>query len=774
VSPRPVIFISAVSKELKSARQLVANTLQFLGYDPVWEDNFNTEQGDIREILRRKIDECEGVVQIVGQCHGTALAVPDEVFGPVSYTQYEALYARSQGRKVWYLVLDDTFPGDPHAEEPEELRKAQAAYRARLQGENHLFHPLNSPEGLEASVLKLRDDLARLRRGVKQWAYGVLALLLVILAAVAWLKTGQRKQDAELVKLHAAMLQFSEVQTRERQGNPKQSAEELERRSYETLAKKLGVDAKTLQEKLPQFAKELQTAPDTTPFERANAAFVAKNYLEAERLALVAAAAAMQAAPPTTNDAINAYELAGNAAMARIDYATARRHYQASVQLTDRARDSFQWAGQQWNLAHVLDKQGQYAASGKTYQGALEEYRRTKGEEDADVLSLRRHLANSLNFQGKYAEAEAEHRAVIKLREKVLGAEHPDTLLSRMNLANALFAQGKHAEAEAEYRAVLKLMEKVLGTEHPDTLMTRNNLANALCFQGKYAEAEAEHRAVLTLQEKVLGAEHPDTLMSRMNLANALYYQGKYAEAEAEYRATIKAKEKVLGAEHPDTLATRNNLARALDSLGKHAEAEAEHRAVMKLREKVLGAEHPDTLMSRMNLALALNAQGKYAEAEAEYRAVAKLQEKVLGAEHPDTLASRINLVNALYSQGKYAEAEAACRAVLTSAEKVLGAEHPDTLLSRMNLANALNDQGKHIEAEAEYRAVLKLMEKVLGTGHPNTLLSCYNLALCLKAQGKLAEAKVFARRAAESGVKVLGANHPITKDYQKLWQQLQ
>ena len=82
--------------------------------------------------------------------------------------------------------------------------------------------------------------------------------------------------------------------------------------------------------------------------------------------------------------------------------------------------------------ARVLDKQGQYAASGKNYESALAEYRRAKGEEDADVLSLRNNLASALYSQGKSAEAEAEYRAVIKLQEKVLGAEHPNTLSSRM------------------------------------------------------------------------------------------------------------------------------------------------------------------------------------------------------------------------------------------------------------------------------------------------------------------------------------------------------
>ena len=164
MTPRPLIFISAVSRELRSARQLVANTLTFLGYQPVWQDIFGTESGDLRELLRQQIDQCKGVVQLVGQYYGAEPPTPDEEFGRVSYTQYEALYARKRGKKVWYLFIDDSFPIDAHEPEPEELRELQAAYRRRLQCDTHVFHPLTSSEALEAGVLKLRDDLTRLRR----------------------------------------------------------------------------------------------------------------------------------------------------------------------------------------------------------------------------------------------------------------------------------------------------------------------------------------------------------------------------------------------------------------------------------------------------------------------------------------------------------------------------------------------------------------------------------------------------------------------------------
>jgi len=200
MSPRPTIFISAVSKELRSARQLVANTLTFLGYEPVWQDIFGTESGDLRQMLRQQIDQCKGVVQLIGQCYGAEPPVPDEEFGRVSYTQYEALYARKRGKKIWYLYMDKSFPIDPHEPEPEELQHLQSAYRNILKVDTHLFHPLATREALEAGVLKLRDDLTQLRRGAKRWAWGVAALLCLIAVLVIWLVRGQGKMTAQLAK----------------------------------------------------------------------------------------------------------------------------------------------------------------------------------------------------------------------------------------------------------------------------------------------------------------------------------------------------------------------------------------------------------------------------------------------------------------------------------------------------------------------------------------------------------------------------------------------
>jgi tetratricopeptide (TPR) repeat protein len=249
-------------------------------------------------------------------------------------------------------------------------------------------------------VLKLRDDLAQLRRRGKQCAVAVIALLALIVGLVGWLVQRQNVLAGKLDKILAqGVVQYSAAETKVRQSQQGQKPEEIQERTYAELSKTLGIDARTLREKLPQFAEQLKNAPNVSTFERANAAYVAKDYNEAERLALAAADEAQRASPPKISGAIKALELAGNAANARIEYARALQHYRAAAQLTDRTRNALEWARQQWNIAFALVEEGKYAEGEIAYRGALAEYEKARGEEDQDVLDLRNDLATALMEQ---------------------------------------------------------------------------------------------------------------------------------------------------------------------------------------------------------------------------------------------------------------------------------------------------------------------------------------------------------------------------------------
>ncbi len=698
MTPRPLIFISAVSKELRSARQLVANTLTFLGYQPIWQDIFGTESGDLREMLRKQIDQCKGVVQVIGKCYGAEPLTPDEQFGRVSYTQYEALYARDRGKKVWYLFIDENFPRDPCEEEPKELQDLQDAYRRRLQSDTHLFHSLVSHEALEAGVLKLRDDLTTLRRGVKRWALGVTALLLLVLGATLWVIQGQRRQGSAIEKqgeqvsvivdryqkMQVALEQLAEAEAKAKEPGVKMSPEEQRQRAYAVLEKQLGLPDGSLAKELPGFAMELYHRGDTSPLLRARAAYALGKFDEAQKLSLEGATQdrqayenAMQVQEDRRKRAVESYKLAGQSALKLIKYDNALEHFRDAEKMTDREHHAEEWAAVEHAMADLRFAKGEYADAEKIFRSVIEVRSRVLGPENPETLESRHRLIYALIEQAKHADAESEARQVLKLREKTLGPEDPDTLVSRYGLANALVHEGKYAEAEPLYREIAKLMEKSLGPEHPRTLAARDGLANALSYQGKNSEAVPIYRDVIELDTKVFGPEHPITLNDRMNLATALHTDGKYPEAEIEYRNVIRLDEKIVGPEHPDTLTTRSNFTEMLDDAGRFADAEAESRSIIALEEKILGAQHRVTLNSRGNLAVALIGLKKFEEAGGQCTAVLEAMEGALGIDHPDTISYATKFVTGLAREKKFDDAKKIAQPLEQRARTKLGATNP-------------------------------------------------------------------------------------------------
>ena len=135
---KPRVFISAVTHELKQTRQLGANILTRLGYEPVWQDIFGTEGGDLRQMLRDKIGGCDGLVHVVGRAYGAEPPQPDEEFGRVSYTQFELRYAQKRKKKTWILFVEDGFPTDTPPEQldlpPDPTHPDPLAYQAERRG----------------------------------------------------------------------------------------------------------------------------------------------------------------------------------------------------------------------------------------------------------------------------------------------------------------------------------------------------------------------------------------------------------------------------------------------------------------------------------------------------------------------------------------------------------------------------------------------------------------------------------------------------------------
>jgi serine/threonine protein kinase len=491
----------------------------------------------------------------------------------------------------------------------------------------------------------------------------------------AWHWHSQTKADAEIAKLREGVMQFAQVEAQICQPGETQRQEEV----YLALSKQLGIDLAWLHGKLPPFAAALKNAPSASKYERANAAYVARDYKEAEQLALSAATDARKTNPVNTKGVIQALELAGLSAQAAIQFQRAWQHFKEAEALTDPNRDAEEWARLQDAIATLLFDQGKYPDAEQLFRRVIAVRTRAMGPENPDTLASRNRLIYVLNEEEKHEEAETEARQVVTLREKILGSEHPDTLLSRYNLASALYHGGKYAQAEQFYREVVAADERVIGPEHPRTLAAHIGLANTLNDQGKYKEAIDSYRRVIQLDNKAYGPEHPVTLNDRMDLATALHADHQYVRAEAEYRAVVALQTKVLGPEHAYTLNTRNNLAELLDDSGKYGAAEKECRQILDLERKVVGSNHRLTLNTRANLAVALLYQGKLDDAQREIAEVTRLMNEHLGVGYPETVNFTRKFATGLVAQKQTQKAIDMVEHAAKAAREKLGADHPAT-----------------------------------------------------------------------------------------------
>jgi tetratricopeptide (TPR) repeat protein/predicted Ser/Thr protein kinase len=508
---------------------------------------------------------------------------------------------------------------------------------------------------------------------------GAVAVLLALLTLIGglfdWQLRSQTESKAELAKLRQGVMEFAQVETQVCQPGEKEVREDV----YFAVASQLGIDGQLLRERLPPFAAYLQKAADTSSYERANAAYVVRNYSDAERLALEAADESRKIAPGNSKPIVAALELAGLSARRAIHYDRALEHFREAEKLTDRHRNVEEWIPVQQDIADLFIVEGKYSDAEELIRTIIAVRTQLLGSEDPDTLDSRHRLIYPLNRQTRYAEAESEARQVLKLRKKVLGDNNVDTFVSRYSLADVLVEQGKFSEAEGLYREVISFTEKRLGLDHPRTLSARLGLATVLGGEGKNAEAESLYREVVKLDKKVYGSEHPNTLNDRQDLATALQAEGKYQAAETEYREVIKLETRVIGTDHPDLLALRNNLADLLDDEKDFAGAEAECRQIIGLEQKVLGPENLVTLNTRGNLAVALIGEGKFPDARSEYQDVLRLMERVLRLDHPDTVTFTEKFAMALAHQNRTAEAIQISRRMQADANKALGANDPAT-----------------------------------------------------------------------------------------------
>jgi serine/threonine protein kinase len=409
----------------------------------------------------------------------------------------------------------------------------------------------------------------------------------------------------------------------------------------------------------------------------------------------------------------------------------------AATQLTQGpALDPLAAATLQQAIGNAYASLGSYEQAEPLLRGALDTYRRQRGDHSAEALDGLASVAWLHRQKGELDEAEALLRKVLDGRRTLFGEDRHETAQSMNDLAYVLEQQGRLDEAERLQRKALAIMRRLLGDEALDTLTSMGHLASVLSTQGRLDEAQALMRERLDTAQRVLGENHRDTVRAMSSYAALLAQTGEYEEAARLSRAVYDANRRMLGDDHPETIVAAANVAITMGTLGQLPEAEPLLRDTLARARRVLGSQHPDTLTVLSSLAAVLMARGGLPEAEGLLREARDVSAELRGADHYDTLYHTNNLAECLQRQGKTDEAVELFRRALAGCRATLGDENPYTLTVMLNLGAALAEAHQFDEADELLHAGLAGRQRLYGDESIETFTARLQVAILSCEQG--------------------------------------
>ncbi len=720
---KPLIFISSVSRELRTARQLVANTLHALGYEPVWQDIFETSPDDLREMLRKKIDSCSAVLQIVGHAYGAEPPTPDATFGRCSYTQYEALYARSRKKPVYYLIAQTELPRDAAAEtidtpcDESDAAMADAAERLRLQWgyrqkvltTEQEWYPIHTPQETELSVRRLRDDLSKLQRGFRNRKVGIKGSLVLIVGGIgtalvlmaggiAWLDLEQNKQVKRID------------------------------------------EAKSVQQELAKTVVDADESIHPAVHELNDPAALAGSICQAIRQTSEKEINALLA-QNGPQGLVEVYESHRDRTLGRVDDLI--KWIQVSLKegaspVFQRASDLLQKDGTDEALAYLKRKRTSIVETARRLNGQIKlSLDRVEAEKEERNTTLQ-----SLMLEAELLEIKLQSDPAIALGKQVVELA-PDWFQARSFLGKLFGQRHSDREAEQQYRAAL-----ALASNPREEVNALNHLAALLKSDYRFSEAELLMRRALAINEQSHGPEHIEVAITLHKLAVLLNDLNRRAEAVSLMRRALAIDEKFYGVEHTHVATRLDYMARLVWAAHGLEKAEPLMRRALAIDEQSYGAEHPHVADRLSFLGVMIEYTNRPTEAVSLMRRAVAIDEQSFGAKHIVVARVLSSLASLLEDAGRLEEAVPLLRRVLAIYEHTYGDDSSGLSFQYYKLAKLLQATNHQAEAEPLLRRAPAIMEQSSwGAEFHAGADDLYNLAKLLQDTNRLVEAELLMRR---------------------------
>ncbi len=495
---RPLIFVSATSADLRSSRALIRDALLTIGCVPVEQTSFSPDGSKVREMLRARIETCDGMIHVVGRSYGFEPVERSPSEARRSYTQLEYELARELGKPVYVFVCVEGFAYDDHPPVEGEHEELQRAHRTRVTSGDEIFEEIDSPEALAARVHALQarvDKLAEELRRAGSWLGRGVVVALVVLAVLGgglWWVTGRTgKTEARLAEVETELdrqrryiRRVANVYTEQKAqlAELKLTDKELFDRALGVVAEREGIAPGELRAGVNLFVAAVRADPKADFLDKALADFAEQDFSAAA-------------------------ENAGQAAD------LARKKRRAAEALVRRATDDARSAREREREARTLQGRSLLAAerNGEAVEAFLQALEVSpRADMPGKWAALNVLLGDALNGWADIAvgNAIARHRvdAIAAYRRAIevylRDAFPQDWAMTQNNLAVALHAQAASSEGSARprlfeeaiaaYRRAIEVYSREAFPQ--DWAMTQNNLANALRAQAEASEGGTRSR----------------------------------------------------------------------------------------------------------------------------------------------------------------------------------------------------------------------------------------------------------------------------------------
>ena len=232
-----------------------------------------------------------------------------------------------------------------------------------------------------------------------------------------------------------------------------------------------------------------------------------------------------------------------------------------------------------WNMmrgrAYLLNRRGKHAEAIAVQKEMLSIARRTRGDDDINVLSANNNLALFYRDQGDSDMASTLQKEVVESGRNVLGSEHPVVVHWEANLACYLHNQGKHSQAASMAAEVKTKLRHLFGDQHPATLRALYRSANALHDQRFLDDEIVFRREILEGNQRALGDDHPYTVIDMTRYGIILHDVGRFVEAAHFKGLALEKHRQLYGNNNPWTIDMMHHMAATLKVLGRTDEEAA-------------------------------------------------------------------------------------------------------------------------------------------------------------------------------------------------------